>query len=74
MLGTFLKDLPMTLDPKPPRKTKVMLMNLIPPPCCPDYMAINVTVMGIPKPQHTEKRGIIPEKKKVPRRWPACLK
>ena len=60
--------------PKPPRKTKVMLQNLIPLPGCPDNMVMNATVMGIPKPQPTEIRGIIPEKKKVPRGWPACLK
>ena len=60
--------------PKPPRKTKVILQNLIPPPGCPDYMAMNATIMGIPNPQHTEARGIIPEKKKVPRGWPACPK
>ena len=60
--------------PKPPRKTKVILQNLIPPPGCPDYMAMNHTVMDIPKPQPPEIRGIIPEKKNVPRGWPACLK
>ena len=45
---------------KPPRKNKVMLKILIPPPGCPDYMAMNATIMGIPKPQHTEVKGIIP--------------
>ena len=37
-------------------------------------MAMNAAIIGIPKPQHAEIRGIIPEKKKVPRGWPACLK
>ena len=60
--------------PKPPRKPKVMLQNLIPPPGCPDYMVMNAAIMGIPRPQKPEVRGIIPEKKKVPRGWPACLK
>ena len=55
--------------PKPPRKPKVILQNLIPPPGCPDYV-----VIGIPKPPLPEIRGILPEKKKVPRGWPACLK
>ena len=36
--------------PKPPRKPKVILQNLTPPPECPDYMAMNHTVMGIHKP------------------------
>ena len=51
-----------------------MLQNLIPPLGCPDYMAMNAAVAGIPKPQCTEIRGILPEKKKVPRGWPTCLK
>ena len=59
---------------KPAHKTKVMLQNLIPPPGCPDYMAINAAIAGIPKPQTTRIRGILPEKKKVPRGWPTCLK
>ena len=59
---------------KPPRKPKVMLKNLIPTPDCHDYMTVDAAVMDIPKPQHTEIRGIIPEKKKVPRGWPTCLK
>ena len=60
--------------PKPPRKTKIILQNLIPPPGCPDYVAMNHAVMGIPKPPLPEIRGILPEKKKVSRGWPACLK
>ena len=35
---------------KPARQPKVMLQNLIPLPDCPDYMALNAAVMGIPKP------------------------
>ena len=60
--------------PKPPRKPKVMLQNLIPPPVSPDYIAMNAAVMGIPRPQPSEIRGIIPEKNKVPGGWPTCLK
>ena len=59
---------------KPPRKPKVMLQNLIPPPDYPDYMAMNTAIMGIPKPQHAEIRGTIPEKKEVPRGWATYLK
>ena len=69
-----LKDPLRQRPPKPPRKPKVMLQNLVPPPGCQDYMTMAVSVMGIPKPQFTEVRGIIPEKKKVPRGWPICLK
>ena len=60
--------------PKPPCKPKAMLQNLIPPPGCPDYMVMNAPIAGIPKPQPTEIRGILPEKKKVHRGWPTYLK
>ena len=51
-----------------------MLQNLIPPLGCPDYMSMNTAIAGVPKPQTTEIRGILPEKKKVPRGWLTCLK
>ena len=35
---------------------------------------MNSTVMGIPKPPLQEIRSLLTEKKKVPIRWPACLK
>ena len=60
--------------PKPPRKPKVILQNLIPPPGCPDYVVMSHAVMGIPKPTLPEIRVILPERKKVPRGWPTCLK
>ena len=59
---------------KPPRKTKVICQNLIPPPGCPDYVVMNHAVMGIPKPTLLEIRSFLPEKKKVTRGWPTCLK
>ena len=60
--------------PKPPRKTKAYIMDLIPPLGCPDYIAMNHVVMGIPKPPLPEIRTLLMEKRKVPIRWPACLK
>ena len=60
--------------PKPSRKTKVICQNLIPPPRCPDYVAMNHAVMGIPKSTLPEIRLLLPEKKKVPRGCPTCLK
>ena len=60
--------------PKPPRKTKAYIMDIIPPPRCPDYMVMNHMVMGIPKPPLPEIRTLLMEKRKVPIRWPACLK
>ena len=60
--------------PKPPRKPKVILQNLTSPPGCPDHMALNHAVRGIPKPSLPEIRRFLTEKKKVPIRWPAYLK
>ena len=60
--------------PKLPRKTKAYIMDIIPPPGCPDYMAMNHAVMGIPKPPLPEIRSLLTEKRKVPIRWLACLK
>ena len=54
--------------------TKIITSKLNPPPGCPDYMAMNHAVMGNPIPNSTEVRGIIPEKRKVPKGWPVCLK
>ena len=59
--------------PKPPRKTKAHIQNLI-PPGCPDYMVMNHMAMGIPKPPLPEIRSLLTEKKKIPIGWPACLK
>ena len=60
--------------PKPPRKTKAYIQDLIPPPESPDYMAMNHMVMGIPKPPLSEIWSLLMEKRKVPIGWPACLK
>ena len=37
-------------------------------------MAMNHTVMGIPKPPLPEIRSLLMDKRKVPIGWPACLK
>ena len=60
--------------PKLPRKPKMMLQDLIPPPGCSDFMSMDASTMDIQKSQFTEIRGTTPEKKKVPRGWPTCLK
>ena len=36
--------------PKPPRNTKAYILDLTPPPGCPDYMVMNHAVMAIPSP------------------------
>ena len=59
---------------EPPCKPMVMHHNLTPPPGCPDYMVMNAATAGIPKPQTTEIKVILPKKKKVPRGWPTYLK
>ena len=75
MVKTSVRDLLMTKDlPNPPRRLKTMIQNLIPPLGYPNYMAMNAAVAYIPKSCSAEIRGMIPEKKKVPMGWPACLK
>ena len=37
-------------------------------------MAMDHAVMGIPRPPLPEIRSFLPEKKKVPIGWPACLR
>ena len=59
---------------RPPRKLKTILHNLIPLPGCPNNMAMNAAIVCILKPHSTEIRGMIPEKRKVPRGWPDYLK
>ena len=59
--------------PKPLGKTKAYIMDIIPPPGCPDYMAMNHGVMVIPKPPLPEIRSLLTEKRKAPIGWPACL-
>ena len=73
-LGTFLKDLPMTKGPpKPPRKPNMTVQDLIPPPDYSDYVLVDASTLGIPKPQFPEIQGTTPEKK-LPRGWPTYLK
>ena len=39
----------------------------------PTYLPMNTTAVAPTKPHRTEIQGILPDKKKVPRGWPACL-
>ena len=59
--------------PKPPRKTKTYIMDIISPPGCPDYMMMNQAVMGIPKPPLLDIRSLLTEKRKVLIEWPALF-
>ena len=60
--------------PKPSRKTKPHIQDVIPPPGFQDYMAMNHPVMGNPRPPLPEIRVLLMDKRKVPIGWHACLK
>ena len=40
----------------------------------PTYLAINAVAVAPTKPHRTKIQGILPDKRKVPRGWPACLR
>ena len=60
--------------PKPPRKTKTHIQDVIPPPGFQDYMAMNYPVMHNLRPPLPEIRSLLMDKRKVLIGWPASLK
>ena len=60
--------------PKPPWKLNMMVQDLIPPPDYSNYVSMDASAMGIPRPHFQEIQVSTPEKKKIPRGWPTCLK
>ena len=40
----------------------------------PTYLSMNAVVAAAAKPHRTEVQGILPDKRKVPHGWPACLR
>ena len=40
----------------------------------PTYLAMNAVAVAPTKPHRTEIQGILPDKRKVPHGWPACLR
>ena len=40
----------------------------------PTYLSMNAAAPAAAKPYRTKVRGILPDKRKVPHRWPACLR
>ena len=44
------------------------------PQKCPTYFAMNAVAAAPPKPHRTKIRGILPDNRKVPLGWPACLR
>ena len=62
-----------TNDKRPlshPGNPKMMVQDQIPPPDYSNYVSMDASTMGIPKPQLLEIWGTTPEKKKLPRGWP----
>ena len=61
--------------PKPKCGSSLMIQNFfLSPLTCPDYIAMNVAATKPTNPHLKEVRGILPEKRKTHRGWPACLK
>ena len=44
------------------------------PPNSPTYLTMNAAAVAPAKPHRTEIQGILPDKRKVPHGWPACLR
>ena len=44
------------------------------PQTSPTYIAMNTAAAAPAKPHQTEIWGILPDKRRTPCRWPACLK
>ena len=40
----------------------------------PTYLAMNAAAVTPAKPHRTEMQGILPNKRRIPHGWPACLK
>ena len=40
----------------------------------PMYLAMNAAAATLAKPHRTEIQGILPDKRRIPCRWPTCLK
>ena len=61
-------------SPKPKCGPSLMIQNLCPTPQTSlDYLAMTATTQPV-KQTLREVRGILPEKKKMPKGWLACLK
>ena len=78
MLQTILKGRPMIKGlprPKQMDTTHVTTQGHCPTPQnSPTYLAMNAAAVAPAKPHRTKIQGILPDKRKVPRGWPACLR
>ena len=68
-------------DKRSPRHKQKYVTNTVTQGHCPTpqnsptYIAMNTTAASVPaKPHRMEIRGILPDKRRTPRGWPACLK
>ena len=58
-----------------PKQTATMTQGHCPTPQnSPTYLPMNATAVAPAKPHRTEIQGILPDKRKVPHGWPACLR
>ena len=70
-----------TNDKRSPRPKQTDMTHLTTQEHCPTpknsptYLTMNTTVVAAPaKPHRTQIQGILPDKRKVPHGWPACLR
>ena len=67
-------------DKRSPRPKQTVMINTTTQGHCPTpqnspiYLPMNATAAAPAKPHRTEIRGILPDKRKVPCGWPACLR
>ena len=72
---TDYSERPCNNERSPRLKQMDMTQGHCPPPQnSPTYLAMNAAAAAPTKPHRTEIWGILPDKRKVPRGWPACLR
>ena len=57
-----------------PKQTDLTQGHCSTPQNSPTYLAMNALAVAPVKPHRTEIQGILPDKRKVPHGWPACLR
>ena len=67
-------------DKRSPRPQQTAMTHTTTQGCCPTpqnsptYLPMNAAAAAPAKPYRTEMQGILPDKRKVPHGWPACLR
>ena len=68
------------IDKRSPRPKKTDTTHMTTQGYCPTpqnsstYLSMNAAAAALAKPHRTEVQGILPDKRKVPHGWPACLR